>query len=127
MPPLCARRLPRWYGERMRRKVQAGAGVESLRARCAWFYDVAQRLHALEGAPPDVGPFAAATSARATGCAPAQAPWGPGVIPAHRGGFGVPAAQCWMVSSGLLGLAGDAVLGYFRQPVAPWEKWAFQV
>lgn len=61
MPPLCARRLPRWYGERMRRKVQAGAGVESLRARCAWFYDVAQRLHALEGAPPDVGPFAAAT------------------------------------------------------------------
>lgn len=52
--------MPRWYGERMRRKIQAGAGVESLRLRCPYFYEVASRLHALDGGPP-VEDFAAAT------------------------------------------------------------------
>jgi GINS complex subunit 3 len=62
--------VPRWYGERMRRKVQAGAGCESLRARCPYFYDVAGRLHAL-GAPASVAEFASATfSARYRARAP---------------------------------------------------------
>lgn len=45
------RRVPRWYGEKMRRKIQAGAGVENLRLRCPYFYDVALALHATDGAP----------------------------------------------------------------------------
>ena len=52
--------MPKWYGERMRRKVQAGAGCEDLRRRCPYFYDVAMRLHSL-GAPPAVGEFTNAT------------------------------------------------------------------
>ena len=44
---LCCRQ-PRWYGERMRRKIQAGAGVENLRLRCLYFYDVALLLHSME-------------------------------------------------------------------------------
>ena len=44
-------RVPRWYGEKMRRKIQAGAGVENLRLRCPYFYDVALALHATDGAP----------------------------------------------------------------------------
>jgi len=35
----------------MRRKIQAGAGVENLRLRCPYFYDVALALHATDGAP----------------------------------------------------------------------------
>ena len=44
---LCCRQ-PKWYGERMRRKIQAGAGVENLRLRCPYFYDVALLLHSME-------------------------------------------------------------------------------
>lgn len=32
----------------MRRKIQAGAGVENLRLRCPYFYDVALLLHSME-------------------------------------------------------------------------------
>ena len=45
-------RQPKWYGERMRRKIQAGAGVENLRLRCPYFYDVALLLHSIERGPP---------------------------------------------------------------------------
>ncbi len=44
-------RQPKWYGERMRRKIQAGAGVENLRLRCPYFYDVALLLHSIERGP----------------------------------------------------------------------------
>ena len=44
-------RQPKWYGERMRRKIQAGAGVENLRLRCPYFYDVALLLHSRERGP----------------------------------------------------------------------------
>ncbi len=37
-------RLPRFYGEKMRRKLQAGAHCEDLRSRCLHFYDVAEAL-----------------------------------------------------------------------------------
>ncbi|KAK9843549.1 hypothetical protein WJX81_008330 [Elliptochloris bilobata] len=40
-------RLPRWYNERMQRKMQAGAHVEDLRTRCPYFYEVALRMDAL--------------------------------------------------------------------------------
>lgn len=36
----------------MRRKIQAGAGVENLRLRCPYFYDVALLLHSMERGPP---------------------------------------------------------------------------
>ena len=48
---MCCRQ-PKWYGERMRRKIQAGAGVENLRLRCPYFYDVALLLHSIERGPP---------------------------------------------------------------------------
>ncbi len=35
----------------MRRKIQAGAGVENLRLRCPYFYNVALALHSIDGAP----------------------------------------------------------------------------
>ncbi len=35
----------------MRRKIQAGAGVENLRLRCPYFYDVALLLHSMERGP----------------------------------------------------------------------------
>ena len=38
-------RLPKFYGVKMQRKIDAGAGVEDLRARCPYFYDVAGKLH----------------------------------------------------------------------------------
>ncbi|BDA42269.1 probable DNA replication complex GINS protein PSF3 [Coccomyxa sp. Obi] len=44
-------KVPRWYGEKMRRKIQAGAGVENLRLRCPYFYNVALALHSIDGAP----------------------------------------------------------------------------
>ncbi|KAK9854786.1 hypothetical protein WJX84_003225, partial [Apatococcus fuscideae] len=37
--------LPRFYGEKMRRKLQAGAHCEDLRSRCLYFYDVAEALN----------------------------------------------------------------------------------
>jgi len=36
----------------LRRKIQAGAGVENLRLRCPYFYDVALLLHSMERGPP---------------------------------------------------------------------------
>lgn len=35
----------------MRRKIQAGAGVENLRLRCPYFYDVAVLLRGIDRAP----------------------------------------------------------------------------
>jgi hypothetical protein len=35
----------------MRRKIKAGAGVENLRLRCPYFYDVAVLLEGIDGAP----------------------------------------------------------------------------
>lgn len=40
-------RLPRWFGRKMQRKLDAGAGCEDLRTRCPYFYTVAQQLSAL--------------------------------------------------------------------------------
>ena len=40
-------RLPRWFGRKMQRKLEAGAGCEDLRTRCPYFYTVAQQLSAL--------------------------------------------------------------------------------
>ena len=48
---MLACRQPKWYGERMRRKIQAGANVENLRLRCPYFYDVALLLHGIEHGP----------------------------------------------------------------------------
>lgn len=51
MVPVMARRglahvsLPTFYGDRMRRKVKAGAGCEDLRVRCPFFYTAAVRVH----------------------------------------------------------------------------------
>ena len=44
LPPC---RLPRWFGRKMQRKLEAGAGCEDLRTRCPYFYTVAQQLSAL--------------------------------------------------------------------------------
>ena len=38
--------LPIFYGNKMRRKMKAGAGCEDLRVRCPHYYSVATRLHA---------------------------------------------------------------------------------
>lgn len=38
--------LPVFYGNKMRRKLKAGAGCEDLRVRCPHYYTVAVRLHA---------------------------------------------------------------------------------
>lgn len=38
--------LPVFYGNKMRRKMKAGAGCEDLRVRCPHYYGVATRLHA---------------------------------------------------------------------------------
>jgi GINS complex subunit 3 len=52
MVPTMARRglaraaLPVFYGDRMRRKIKAGAGCEDLRVRCAYWYTAAARVHA---------------------------------------------------------------------------------
>lgn len=52
MVPVMARRhlvqvsLPNIYGDRMRRKIKAGAGCEDLRVRCKYFYTAAARVHA---------------------------------------------------------------------------------
>ena len=37
--------LPIYYKDHMRRKLRAGAGCESLRVRCAYFYTVAHKVH----------------------------------------------------------------------------------
>jgi GINS complex subunit 3 len=39
--------LPIIYGEKMRRKIKAGAGCEDLRARCPFYYTVAEQLHSI--------------------------------------------------------------------------------
>ena len=52
MVPVMARRhllgvsLPLFFGDRMRRKVKAGAACEDLRVRCSYFYTAAGRVHA---------------------------------------------------------------------------------
>lgn len=52
MVPNMARRnliqvgMPIFYGERMRRKIKAGAGCEDLRVRCPYYYTAAERVHA---------------------------------------------------------------------------------
>ena len=47
-PPLLPTQvdLPVFYGNKMRRKMKAGAGCEDLRVRCPHYYSVATRLHA---------------------------------------------------------------------------------
>eukprot|EP00891_Asterochloris_glomerata_P004344 jgi/Astpho2/4344/e_gw1.00065.44.1_t len=40
-------KLPRWFGRKMQRKLEAGAGCEDLRTRCPYFYTVAEQLSAL--------------------------------------------------------------------------------
>jgi GINS complex subunit 3 len=51
MVPIIARRglaqvqQPPFFGNRMRRKVKAGAACEDLKSRCAYFYTVALRVH----------------------------------------------------------------------------------
>jgi hypothetical protein len=37
--------LPIFYGNKMRRKMKAGAGCEDLKMRCPHYYSVATRLH----------------------------------------------------------------------------------
>ena len=37
--------LPIYYKDHMRRKLRAGAGCESLRVRCTYFYTVAHKVH----------------------------------------------------------------------------------
>lgn len=39
--------LPIVYGDKMRRKIKAGAGCEDLKARAPYFYSVAEQLHAV--------------------------------------------------------------------------------
>lgn len=51
VPPMAGRNmlqvdLPVFYGNKMRRKMKAGAGCEDLRVRCPHYYSVATRLHA---------------------------------------------------------------------------------
>lgn len=38
--------LPVFYGNKMRRKIKAGAGCEDLRVRCPYYYTVAAQAHA---------------------------------------------------------------------------------
>jgi GINS complex subunit 3 len=71
LAPAMARRqmarvgLPPAFGDRMRRRLRAGPGVEDLRARCPHFYAVAARAHAaMEAAgtgDDSLPPFIAAT------------------------------------------------------------------
>ncbi len=42
--------LPVFYGNKMRRKMKAGAGCEDLKVRCPHYYTVAQQLHAAQQA-----------------------------------------------------------------------------
>jgi len=42
-------RLPRFYGNKMQRKMDVGAGCEDLRARCPYFYEVACKFHEATG------------------------------------------------------------------------------
>ncbi|EFN54484.1 hypothetical protein CHLNCDRAFT_59701 [Chlorella variabilis] len=50
VPPMAGRNmlqvdLPVFYGNKMRRKMKAGAGCEDLKVRCPHYYSVATRLH----------------------------------------------------------------------------------
>jgi hypothetical protein len=42
--------MPIFYGNKMRRKMKAGAGCEDLKVRCPHYYSVATRLHAAQQA-----------------------------------------------------------------------------
>lgn len=58
VPGMAPRRLikvgmPNIYGNRMRRKIKAGAGCEDLRVRCPYFYTAAARIHAAMAATGD--------------------------------------------------------------------------
>lgn len=51
VPPMAGRNMlqvdmPVFYGNKMRRKMKAGAGCEDLKVRCPHYYSVATRLHA---------------------------------------------------------------------------------
>jgi len=41
--------MPRFYGNKMQRKMDVGAGCEDLRARCPYFYEVACKVHQATG------------------------------------------------------------------------------
>ena len=41
--------MPRFYGNKMQRKMDVGAGCEDLRARCPYFYEVACKMHEATG------------------------------------------------------------------------------
>ena len=45
----CICRMPRFYSNKMQRKMEVGAGCEDLRARCPQFYEVAYKLYEATG------------------------------------------------------------------------------